>query len=254
MGQPLDNLYQDVILELGGVKAGSTTATLEDSATVEVELTKDQFNTAVRLAKRWFVAKKGFSVFRPVSLVPGQAEYKMKEDVAQVMDVIFQVPNDVSAFFSLGFFDLIPYGPQSIGSIGSGLSNYSGFAQLLDYTEKRKRVFSVDPDWYYDQQNQKLMIASRPGSTVNMMIVHAKLSEFDPKDLLDKDDYIFTKWVRAKCKEIVGRVRSKYDSLPAASGQVTLDGKDLIAEAEKEFEALEREIFASQGPDIPMMG
>jgi hypothetical protein len=253
MGQSLDSLYQDVILELGGTKKDSST-TIDNSASLEIELTKDQFDTVVRRAKKWFIAKKGFSVFRPVPIVPGQSEYFMKEDVAQVLDVIFEVPNDVSAFFSLGFFDLIPYGPQSIGSIGAGLANYSGFAQLLEYTEKRKRVFSVDPDWYYDQQNRKLIIATRPGSTVNAMLVHAKLSEFNPKDLHDKDDYIFTSWVKAKCKEVVGRIRSKYDSLPAASGSVTLDGKDLIAEAKEELEKLEIEIFSSQGPDVPIMG
>jgi len=31
----------------------------------------------------------------------------MDEDVVQVLDVIFQVPSDVAAFFSLGFFDVI---------------------------------------------------------------------------------------------------------------------------------------------------
>lgn len=244
MGTSADKIRTEFCEEMGG-------------GIVSVELTDDQFATALRQSKRWFTAKKGFVVYRPVPVIQGLVEYKMKNDVAQVLDVIFEVPSDVAAFFSLGFFDIIPYGPNTLLSWGSGLTNYSGFVQLLQFTEARKRVFSVEPDWSYDQQNSILHVTLRPGSTqtqTNLMIVQCKLNDFDPKNLNDKDDYIFVQQVKARCKKILGRIRSKYDSLPAAGGPVSMDGQRLIEEADEEMKQLDIEIFASQGPDLPVVG
>lgn len=244
MGTSINTLREEVYSELGAGAEGA------DEVTIKVELTEQQFNHAVTVAKRWFTAKKGYVIYRPIQIHEGQNDYKMKDDVSQVLDVVFQVPTDVAAFFSLGFFDIIPYGPNTLMSVGSGLTNYSGFAQLLEYTENRKKIFSVQPEWWYEQQVRMLHITQRSASPLGLMMVHCKVNNFDPAALVDKDDYIFTRYVKALCKQIVGRIRSKYDTLPGAGGPVALDGKDLIAEAKEEFEMLEKEIFASQGPDI----
>lgn len=248
MGTTPTKIFEEFKYEMG---AGAATA---NDVVVNVELTQDQFNHNVSVAKRWFIAKKGYSIFRPISIIEGQNDYKMKDDVAQVLDVAFQVPSDVAAFFSLGFFDIIPYGPNTLLSVGSGLSNYSGFAQLLEYTENRKKVFSVEPEFWYDQQTLILHITQRSASPLGLMLVHCKLNNFDPAVLVDKDDYIFVRYVKALCKQTVGRIRSKYDTLPGAGGPVALDGKDLLVEAKEEMELLEKEIFASQGTDIPIVG
>lgn len=247
MGTSASRIKEEFFSDLGAGDCGGF---------VTVELTDEQFTNALKAAKRWFTAKKGFQILRPIATVGGQTEYRMKEDVAQVMDVIFEVPSDVSAFFTLGFFDIIPWGPNTLMSFNSGLGNYSGFVQLLQFNESRKKVFSVDPDWYYDQQNKILRVTQRQNtlSPGGIMLVQCKISDFDPSHLSDKDDYIFVRYVKAKCKEIVGRIRSKYDSLPAAGGPVSLDGQRLLEEAKEEMEKLEIEIFASAGPDMPVVG
>jgi len=248
-----DKMKKMVFAELGG--SATPSALPIDAATVSVELTDEQFDTALIRAKSWFSAKKGFVVYRPINVNPNIVEYKMKSDVINVLDVYFNIPSDVAAFFSLGFFDLIPYGPQSIGNITANTASYSGFAQLLSYNEERKRVFSVEPDWIYDQQTKNLNLIVRQGAVQNnMAIVKAKLGEFDPSVLDGWDADIFYRYLLAKCKEIVGRIRSKYDSMPSAGGVVTLDGKSLIEESKIEIEELNKEIFASQGPDEPVVG
>lgn len=247
MGKSAKQLKDEVIATLGGGPAAG-------GAVVQVELTDNQYNMVIDQAMRWFTQRKGFVIFRPIQVNETTPQYVMANDVVNILDVIFQVPSDVAAFFSLGFFDLIPYGPQNIGSIGSGLSNYSGFAQLLEFNQKRKRIFSVDPDWYYEPQTKVLHITARAGTTVGIMLVQCKVSTFEPEQLTGWDEDLFARWVHAKCKQIVGRIRSKYDSMPAAGGNVSLDGKDLIAEAKEEFEQLDKEIFASQGPDTPIAG
>lgn len=239
MGTSLKRLKAQIVAELGGGPVGS--------ASVEVELNDAQFDVAVQLAKQWFSSKKGWVCYRPISLTPGVTEYKLNEDVSVVLDVVFQVPSDVAGYFSLGFFDIIPYGPQSLTGMGSS-ANYSSFAQLLQFTEQRKRIFSVEPDWSFEPQTRRLYVSHR-GTAQTLALMKVKLNDFDPEKLHDKDDYLFTRWVRSKCKEIVGRIRSKYDSLPGAGGAITLDGKDLLAEAKEEMEKLDLEIFASQGPD-----
>lgn len=244
MGTSASQIFNELKESMGGGVNGLVT----------VDISQEQFNVALKESKRWFTAKKGFSIFRPIPYVTGQSEYIMKADVANVFDVIFQVPSDVAAFFTLGFFDIIPYGPNTLLNTGSGLTNYSGFVQLLQFTETRKRVFSVDPDWFYDQQSRILHVTARSGVPQQIMIAQVKLNDFDPAVLSDKDDYIFVRYVKARCKEIIGRIRSKYDSLPAAGGPVTLDGKSLIEEAKAEMEELNKEIFAAGGIDIPIIG
>lgn len=241
-----------VIADLGG--------TLEpekadlDQAIVDVELNKEQFSVAFERTMMWFSSKKGFTVFRPISLIQGVSEYKMKEDVDNVLDVIYQVPSDVSAFFSLGFFDLIPYGPQSIGNISANTASYSGFTQLLQYNKERKEVFSVTPDWMYQQQTKILNLIFRQDNVNSIALVQMKLNTFDVSCLDGKDKDLFYRFLLASCKKIVGRIRSKYDSLPSANGFVTLDGKTLLDEAKEEQEQCEKELFASQGPDMPSLG
>jgi len=244
MGTSVANIKAEFLSDMGGGEGGLVTVELSDVA----------FTNSVKAAKRWFTAKKGFIIYRPVTVVAGQLEYKMKDDVQQVLDVIFQVPTDVAAFFTMGFFDIIPYGPNSMMTSGPGMSNYSGFAQLLQATEMRKRIFSVEPDWQYDQQTKLLHVTARGGSFSAAMLVQLKVNDFDPGHLNDKDDYLFVRYVKAKCKEVVGRTRSKYDSLPGAGGPTTMDGNRLLDEAKEELLALDIEIFASQGPDIPMIG
>lgn len=249
MGTAAKAIKNEFVAEMGGQNADGT-----DAGFLTVELTEQAFSAALKDSKRWFTSKKGFTVYRPVLIQPGVQEYRMKEDVAQVLDVVFQVPSDVAAFFTLGFFDIIPYGPNTLLSVGSGLANYSGFAQLLDFTDKRKRIFSVDPEWQYEQQTRILHVTERSGTPAGTMLVYVKLNDFDPVNLSEKDDYLFVRYMKAKMKEFVGRVRSKYDTMPGASGPVGLDGKALLDESKEEIESLNQEIFASQGPDIPITG
>lgn len=221
---------------------------------LQIELTNAQYDQAFRRTMMWFTSKKGFTVYRPLTIIPGISEYRMADDVNNVLDVVYAVPDDVAAFFSLGFFDLIPYGPQSIGNLTANTSSYSGFAQLLQYNEERKKVFSVTPDWSYDQQTKILHAIYRSAGINTIALLQLKLRDFDVSHLVDKDMDLFYRFLLASSKEIVGRIRSKYDSLPSANGQVTLDGKELIAEAKEEKEMCEKELFASQGPDLPAVG
>lgn len=247
MGLSAGKIKEMMIMDLGG-------GSVDTQAVVDVELNEDNVKNIIARAKMWYNARKGYVVWRPVQVAPTITTYKMKDDVDNIQDVIFQVPSDVAAFFTMGFFDIIPYGPQYLGSVAPGMANYSEFAQLLNFTEERKRVFSVEPDWFYEQPTNTLHITQRSGMNPMIALVKAKLTEWDVASLRGWDSDIFYRYCLAHAKEVVGRIRSKYDSLPAAGGSVTLDGSKLLEEAKEDKIQLDTEIFASQGPDIPMMG
>lgn len=248
MGTRVKDLKGQVFAELGGGTAPA------NAPTVQVELSDTQFADALAEAKRWFIARKGYTVFRPLNILDGQNNYQLGPDVVQVLDVIFSVPSDTAAFFTLGFFDVIPFGAQPTGGPVSSLTNYSSFAQIIQFNENRKRVFSVEPEWFFEEQTQMLHVMVRKGANTGIAMAEVKLNTFSSEQLQGKDDWIFSRFVIAHCKEIVGRIRSKYDSLPAAGGTVSLDGKDLIAEAKEEKDNLEKWIFSSQGPDGLVLG
>ena len=48
----------------------------------------------------------------------------------------------------------------------------------------------------------------------------------------------FHRFVDLTCKEILGRIRSKFSELPIPDATVTLDGETLVAEAQSEKEQL----------------
>jgi hypothetical protein len=244
-------LKQEVYVELGG---SSDPDELENSPLVQVELSEEAFCVVMREATRWFNAKKGLTKYVPVTIVDGVTDYKMPSCVNQVLDVYFSLPSDVASFFTLGFFDVIPFGAQPTMGSAATTSNYSSFAQILEFNEKRKRVFSVDPDWWYEPQTNTLYLIVRKGISAGSAAVKVKTTDWKIEDLKDKDELIFSRYVKAKCKKIVGRVRSKYDSYPTAGGATSLDGKDLIAEANEELIQLDIDIFASQGVDECVIG
>jgi hypothetical protein len=62
------------------------------------------------------------------------------------------------------------------------------------------------------------------------------------------------RWALAYCKDLVGRVRTKYTSFAGAQGATQLDGDRLIQEAVREFEQLEKEIAASAYPMSFLVG
>lgn len=244
----LTKLKEEFVASLGGGPV------VGDEVAVTVELTEAQFKSAVQMAKRWYVAKKGYVVYRPIQLAKSVTEYQMADDIWKVLDVIFDIPSDVAAFYSFGFFDIIPIGPQNTAMYTKTMANYSGFAELLQFNEQRKRIFSSEPDWTYNDSTKTLFIHERRGMNDGIGILKVKLNDVDIDKLDGRDADMVYRYIKAKCKEIVGRVRSKYDSMPAAGGSVTMDGKDLIAEAKEELLELDKDIWGSQGPDMMVVG
>lgn len=213
---------------------------------VKVELSDEQWVHVLKATTRWFLAKKGLILSKMVALQNQQSEYVMTADVENVLDVVIDMSPDLIAFFSLGAFDIIPFGfPFAFPTTPSTLQ-YSGFVQLLQFNELRKRIFSVEPSFEYDQQSNILRITPTPFRGGNMLITY-KTRVFNVSQLLARDEELVYEYAKAQAMLALGRIRSKYSEYPTAGGSASMDGADLTTEAKELIERLNTEIFDSQG-------
>lgn len=218
---------------------------------LKVELTQDHLDDALEDARRWFVAKKGVTKYWQTHASASVTEYILPNDADTVTNVMFSAnPLDLSLVFSpfLLIDETIPYDVFAAPSSG-GL--YSSFTQTLQYIEMGKRILGVEEDWF--QTGRKLNIVPRARNEA-YLIVEYKANTITVEQLSERDHDLVKRFALARAKNVVGRVRSKYDSFPTAQGTAGLDGPTLLDESRMELEKLEEEIIDSAFPMMPMMG
>lgn len=212
---------------------------------LKIELGACDIQDAVDQARHWFSAKKGAKRIMLMPLVPEQTVYELPPEVDTVLDVAFPVPPmDISLVFSpyILIDDKVPYDVFSApGSIGL----YSSFTQTLQYVEMAKRVLGAENDWL--QMDRQLLIAPHPKYNHGLYIFY-KTNMFTLEQLNERDHDLLKRYALALAKGFLGRVRSKYDTYPAAQGTVSLDGERLLEESKTEIEALDEEIGLSGYP------
>lgn len=211
----------------------------------KVELTGDHLDDACEQARRWFSAKKGVKRQYNQIVYTGIPEYKLPDYVDTVLDVAFQVaPMDISLVFSPYILqdEKVPY---DVFAAPSSIGIYSSYTQTMQYIETAKRILNAEADWR--QEDRNLLIFPVPKST-STLIIDYKSHDFTIEQLSERDHDLVKRWALAYSKQQVARVRTKYAEFPGAQGSTQLDGDRLFAEAEKELEKLEDEIYKSAYP------
>lgn len=220
---------------------------------LKVPLDDSKLSDAISEAKHWFVAKKGIEKDLTLDLYAGQVEYNMPLDCDAVIDVAFQVsPLDISLIFTPNIMadERVPYSPFAAPSTG-GL--YSSFVQALQYIETGKRILGAEQNWIYYPYKKKLLII--PDQKGGKAIVEYKSSTVTSIELLPERDHdLIKRFALAWARRDLGSIYSRYSTWPTAQGQQPLNGPQLLAEAEKEFETLTNEIAASAMPMPWLMG
>lgn len=211
----------------------------------KIELTGDHLDDAVEQARRWFSAKKGVRRQNTMPFYTGIPEYDLPDQVDIVLEVAFPVaPMDISLVFSPYILqdEKVPY---DVFAAPSAAGIYSSYTQTMQYIETAKRILNAEADWR--QEDRKLLIFPVPKSSGNL-IYDYKSHDFTIEQLHERDHDLVKRWALAYCKDLVGRVRTKYGSFSGAQGPTQLDGDRLLQEAAREFEQLEKEISASAYP------
>lgn len=234
------------------------------SGVVVVEMTSEQLRTAFDGAIRWYVSRRGFRRSIVIDLTSGISEYPMPPDCDHVLEVAFQAPKPdiVGAINPYAFTDMesVPVAWASISGVPGG-QFYSMYSLVLRHSETAKRVLGAEFAWEYDAWNRvlKLYPAVRLSGKAAVLYISRTLNAEDPQQPTDppndfralpyRDRDIILRYALASAKSILGRIRGKYtDGLPSAGGSKTLDGDQLLSEAQAEFETLNEEVKALSEP------
>jgi hypothetical protein len=120
-----------------------------------------------------------------------------------------------------------------------GLATYELFSQ---YQELVGRMFGSYINFNYNQSTRKLTITQRPRGQEQVLLW---TDNFRP-DFVILEDIYAKQWIRdytlATCKKILGEARSKFAQIAGPQGGTSLNGSELKTEADRDIEALEKEL------------
>lgn len=211
--------------------------------TVDVELTKQQFDYAIdgaieSLRKRSGMAyKRGFYF---MDIEPNQQIYTMtdkKRGFNKIVSVM-KMHRVKSAFLAnsegSGLYGQIAL--QQMYQMGSfDLISYHLVAQ---YTETMNQMFAADLTFNWNEDSRQLMIFKRfhKSERVLMEVVVERTEQNMIKDRFLKG--WIEKYASAQCRIMLSEVRGKYAALPGAGGGVSLNAQDLSARADADLQDL----------------
>lgn len=213
---------------------------------VDVELDNEHYDMAISMAiervrQRSDGALEEEDIF--ITIQPNVQEYKLPEEVQEVRRLYRR---GVGAHTSGGinfdpvdgaFFNAYLMQPQKSG----GLLSWDMYNQFLETTE---RVFASQFNFVWSNSNKTLRIIRKPKATEDVMVtVWTAKSE----ESLFRDPYV-KPWLRdyglAQCKGMLGQARSKFTSgIAGPTGNVSLNGNELIQQAKEEIEKLEVQLY-----------
>lgn len=225
--------------------------------TISVEIDEAAWCVLFQRTLRWWKAKKGLIGFSVIPLIPGKTQYDPPAGSNSVIDVFLPIGfGGIQALYTQGILDtnLVPadfFGVGGYSRWGFTVSN-SAYVQVLQYLEEARRVVSAEPVWEIID-GKITVIAGWSGkytaSQQEYMLVSYKKEDVELTDITDhRDTDLVYRYSLALSKMLLGRIRSKYKSYPAAGGMIDTDGPELLEEGKAEMEKLEEEISDSQHP------
>lgn len=228
-----------------------------------VELKDDHIDQSLEDAFLWWSSYRGWYLQGNLNIVSGQPTYNLSTVTPEVVDITkiwFPLdPNlDVTGAWP-GFLDVegYPYGDEVWTDPEGGF--YSGLVQWLQTRKTAAHVLSADRDWIFNEKTKILTITpgdplpNYSGTAIYLYETPFK-KEYLPQ-VPTADAYLIRERALAEAVYMLGRIRGKYTGgLPAAQGNVQLDGSDLLREAESKFDLLDRKIMELMPPPAVIIG
>lgn len=205
-----------------------------------VELGDENLAVAVADAEMWLLVHMAPIHQQAFSMVSGQSEYTVLAEVDTIVDVAFPktAHDDVWDSSVEDFYGPVPWG---YGGYGSGRNlPQSGMYQLNQAAESAQRVYSNDPTWVWNRPTRKLIL--RPANVTGAAIYWYTTKSLSYADMTIQHDWLLRRYAAATAKMILGNIRSKYSDYPAAGGRVSMNGADLVAQAQEELITLDEKM------------
>ena len=222
---------------------------------VDVELDPDHYETAFKAAVQRYRQRSAGGVEESYSfleLIEDTNEYILPEEVITVRQIFKRNIGANSGTssqyepFEAGFVNF--YMIQS-GRVG-GLAQYYMYSS---YLEEAARMFGGFLNFNYDRVNKKLTVMRRPRAESEKVLLQTY--NYKPDFTLLRDQYI-QPWIRdytlALCMRSLGMARSKFASLPGPQGGTSLNGTQLLTDAQAMIDKLEVEITNLTDGQMPM--
>lgn len=210
---------------------------------VKVYMTSEQLDSCIWEAISWYydfrdeVLKQAY-----ISGIPGQSTYDIPPTIVPrfIREVIFKPSDPLLSLTGVMQDVYVLYYLQSSGGASSFIVDY--WMTLASY-EEYERVLGNQPHWELFNENQ---IKLDPIPSIDFTL-GIRYSEIPSENVISN-----IRWIRlyslACAKAIEGEIRSKFSSFSAGSGDISLNGDALKAEAEIEKERLLTENFERQYP------
>jgi len=212
---------------------------------VDVELDPEHYDLAIsvsldRIRQRSDGSMEEEDLF--ITVQPDVQEYTLPAEVQEVRRLYRR---GVGAYTNGGanfdpvdasFYNIYLLQPNRSG----GLATWDFYNQYLETTE---RMFASQYNFVWYNSSKTLRLIRKPTAIEDVLVrVWTQKSE----DTIFVDPYT-APWIRsyslAQCKGMLGQARDKYQSgLPGPTGNVTLNGSQLIQQAQQEIEVLDKEL------------
>ena len=220
--------------------------------TVAVELTDDQYDDAIYEAKMWFMGLIGQMKNLILPITPDGGAFDVAPDCLSVVECHFDIQRaGLFDQFSWAGVELNPLGfgmygsYNGYGTVGGG---YSDIVQSMQYLEQARRILSADRDWEWDWEAKKLRIYPTSGDIGNNVFVVYMVDEMDLAKVRPYEYRLIRKYALAEAMTALGNVRTKYADGPSATGTITLNGQDLLANADVIRDTVRDQILALRPP------
>lgn len=210
---------------------------------VKVELTDFQLETCIdeAITKLEYYAPDWMTQYASFETSANVNVYELPQEIANGLNDVWYKRN----FFNLGATPgSLEYDFAIMFFTNTGLFNNYNVSQYLlmqQYLKQISNVLSQGATWQLIG-GKHLHIWPVPDSTAGVIL------EFRALDV-DRIHPMYKNWIQryAMClaKEILGRIRGKFQTLPGPSGGSRLDGESLLAEAKEEKEKLVEELMES---------
>lgn len=125
----------------------------------------------------------------------------------------------------------------------SGYTDILSIHLMHSLSEDFNRIFAGDFTFLWDEPSRELQLTRRV-TRDEKVILECMMERTEQELLIDRwAKQFLTNWAEAECKMILGQIRSKYSSgTPGPAGTITLNGSDLIAQAQQEMTDLKASI------------
>jgi hypothetical protein len=228
--------------------------------TVQVELTKEQIDSAIDSALNRLRKYSGYATTRVwffLDLKPNQQTYIMTDKCVGFNKIVSinSLHRVRSGAFRTSVFqtDIHAYAAlQSLYSMGT--FDLLSFHLVASYVEQLEEMFAANLMFSWKERSRELKI-TQIVKNHERILVDAIIERTEQELLTDRNTVTWIRsWGIAECKLMLAQIRGKFQTLPGPNGSTTLNSQELITQGESEKAQLMEDLMDPAMQNLPDHG